>query len=151
MLEFLPVSDYTHLIGHRFPGGTYTLPEYVCWLWADAAELRPDPEVAHPGLAYFVALRGAGVSIQDIFDLMDATLDSGVVFGEFQADFNGALKPGATYNCDASVIGVERKSGRRAGVFDKFTFQINVHEGDAPDPVLVTTSSWIFPRQNGEA
>lgn len=143
------MTDYSHLVGHRLPGGSYTLPEYVCWLWADAAELQPDPEIAHPGLAYFVALRGAGASIQDIFDLMDATADSGVVFGEFQADFNGVLRPGATYHCDAEVTAVERKSGRRAGVFDKFTFKVNVREGKDEAPVLVCTNSWIFPRQEG--
>ena len=54
--------------------------------------------MAHQGLAYLVALRGAGVDIQDIFDLMDATADSGVVFGEFQVDYHGVLRPGATYD-----------------------------------------------------
>ena len=85
----------------------------VSWLWADAAKLEPDWAVAHQGLAYLVALRGAGVSIQDIFDLMDATADSGVVFGEFQVDYRGVLRPGATYECEADVVEVERKSGKR--------------------------------------
>lgn len=141
------MTDYSHLTGHRFPGGTYTLPEYVCWLWADAAGLTPDHEVAHPGLAYLVALRGSGVSIQDIFDLMDATADSGVVFGEYQAEFRGVLRPGATYECDAEVVEVVRKSGRRAGVFDKFSFRVDVREAGAQDPVVVCTNAWVFPRR----
>jgi hypothetical protein len=90
------------------------------------------------------------VSIQDIFDLMDATADSGVVFGEFQVDYHGVLRPGATYECDADVVEVERKSGKRAGVFDKFTFQVKVREAGAEDLTLVCTNSWIFPRAEGD-
>lgn len=144
------MSDYGHLAGHRFPGGTYTLPPWVCWLWADAAKLEPDWNVAHPGLAYLVALRGAGASIQDIFDLMDATADSGVVFGEFEVDYHGVLRPGATYECAAEVIQVERKRGRGAGVFDKFTFQVEVREAGGRDLTIVCTNSWIFPRAQEE-
>jgi acyl-coenzyme A thioesterase PaaI-like protein len=144
------MADYTHLSGHRFPGGSYTLPPWLSWLWSDAAKLEPDWNTAHPGLAYLVALRGAGVSIQDIFDLMGATVDSGVVFGEFQVDYHGVLRPGATYECEAEVTEVERKSGKRAGVFDKFTFQIRVREAGAEEETCVCTNSWIFPRAEGE-
>ncbi len=143
------MPDYTHLAGHHFPGGTYTLPPWLCWLWADAAQLEPDFAVAHPALAYQVAIRGAGVSIQDIFDLMDASADSGVVFGEYRVDYHGVLRPGVTYDCHAEVIEVERKSGRRAGVFDKFTFRVSIREADADQLVAVCTNTWIFPRANG--
>lgn len=145
------MSDYSHLRGHRFPGGTYTLPGYICWLWADAAKLTPDHLVAHPGLIYLVAIRGAGVSIQDIFDLMDATTDSGVVFGEYKADVHGTLRPDATYECEGEVISVERKSGRRAGMFDKLSFQVTIREQGTSEPVAVTTNDWIFPRKGEEA
>jgi hypothetical protein len=145
------MSDYSHLVGHRFPGATYTLPAWLCWLWADAAQLPPDSATAHPGLAYLVAIRGAGVSIQDIFGLMDATADSGVVFGEYGVDFHGTLRPDATYECDAEVTDVERKSGRRAGVFDKFSFQVRIREAGSAEPVAVCSNVWIFPRQDGSA
>jgi hypothetical protein len=36
-------------------------------------------------------------------------------------------------------------------VFDKFTFEINVRDGDAEEPLITTTNTWIFPRQEGEA
>jgi hypothetical protein len=143
------VVEYTHLRGHRFPGGTYTLPAWLCWLWADVARLEPDFEVAHPALAYHVAMQGVGVSIQDIFDLMDASADSGVVFGEYQVDYHGVFRPGVTYGCVAEVIEVERKSGRRAGVFDKLTFRVSIREAQADQLVAVCTNAWIFPRANG--
>jgi acyl dehydratase len=143
------VADYGHLAGHRFPGGTYTLPPWLCWLWADVAKLEPSFEVAHPALAYQVAMQGSGVSIQDIFDLMDATADSGVVFGEYQVDYHGVFRPGVAYDCNAEVIDVERKSGRRAGVFDKFSFKVEIRDAEARELVAVCTNSWIFPRADG--
>jgi hypothetical protein len=140
------MNTYEHLVGHRFPGGSYTLPGWLCWLWADAAQLEPDPDRAHPALAYQIAIQGAGVSIQDIFDLMDASADSGVMFGECELEYRGPLRPDATYACDGEITAVERKSGRRAGVFDKLSFQVRIRETEASEPVAVCTNTWIFPR-----
>lgn len=141
------MTDYQHLIGHRFPGGTYTLPKYLAWLWADAALAEPDAETAHPSLGYFVAMQGLGVSIQDIFDLMDADADSGVMFGETELEFERVLTPGATYAVEGEITGVERKSGRRAGTFDKLTFVGRVREQDSGELVVTNTNTWIFPRK----
>lgn len=141
------MSDYRHLIGHRFPGGTYTLPTYLAWLWADAALTEPDPEVAHPSLGYYVAMQGLGVSIQDIFDLLDADTDSGVVFGETDLEFHDVVRPGATYAVDAEIADVERKSGRRAGTFDKLTFVARVRDDETGEPVVTNTNTWIIPRE----
>ncbi len=141
-------ADYGHLVGHRFPGGSYTLPEYVSWLWADCALAKPDPAAAHPSIGYFVAMQGLGASIQDIFDLLGASADSGVMFGETDLEFNGALVPGTTYDCSGEIVEVERKSGKRAGVFDKMTFRIDVRERGAQEPVVSCRNTWIFPRRS---
>jgi hypothetical protein len=142
-------GDYAHLAGHRFPGGRFTLPEYVSWLWEDCILAEHDADVAHPSLAYFVAMAGLGASIEDVMTLLDGSPDSGVMFGENELELRGALHPGSTYDCEGEVLGVERKSGKRAGTFDKLTFRITVRERGAQEPVALCTSSWIFPRQDG--
>ncbi len=142
-------EDYTHLIGHRFPGASYTLPEWLCWLWSDTAELPPETGAAHPALAYFVAMQGTGVSIQDIFDLMDATAESGVMFGECELTWHRPLRPEATYQCEAEIVAVERKQGRRAGVFDKMSFRIIMREEGAAEPAAECVNTWVFPRNLG--
>jgi hypothetical protein len=141
------LSDYSHLVGHRFPGGTYTLPGFVSWLWADAALAEPEPGVAHPSLGYLVAIQGCGVSIQDLFDLMDADADSGVMFGEVGLEFNDTVKPDVPYDVEGEIADVERKSGKRAGTFDKLTFVIRVLDPDSREPVVTNTNTWIFPRK----
>lgn len=139
-------SPYQHLVGHKLPGATYTLPEYLTWLWHDTVLVPPDPEVAHPSLGYFVGMQGVGLSIQEMFDLMGADADSGVMFGETELDFQGTLRPGATYDCDAQIVEIERKEGKRAGVFDKMTFVIHVNEHESGEPVVTCSNTWIFPR-----
>lgn len=141
------MADYAHLAGHRLPGGTYTLPSYEAWLWADAALATPDPEVAHPGIAYMVGLHGGGASIADLFALLEADEDSGVLFGEVDFDFAATLRPGATYAVDGEVVSVERKQGRRAGVFDRVAFVHRIADAVSGAPVARVSHVWIFPRR----
>jgi hypothetical protein len=141
-------SDYSHLAGYRFPGGRYTLPEYVAWLWEDCILAEHDAGSAHPSLAYFVAMAGLGASIGDVMALLDGSPDSGVMFGENELELQATLRPGATYECAGEIVSVERKTGRRAGTFDKLTFRIDVHEPGGYALVAVCTSSWIFPRRD---
>jgi acyl dehydratase len=144
------MSDYSHLVGHRFPGATYTLPGYVCWLWADAAKLPPDATVAHPILAWFVAMQGVGASIQEIFDLAGTSPEAGVMFGECNLEWVKPMKADATYECSAEVTGVERKHGKRAGTFDKFAFRVTVREAGSQETVATCTNAWIIPRKDEE-
>jgi hypothetical protein len=139
-------SGYAHLAGHRFPGGTYTLPEHVSWLWADAIGAAPDAAVAHPSLAYFVAIRSSGVAITDVFELMGADADSGVLMGEVDMEFDGTLRPGATYEGEGEIAAIERKRGARAGAFDRLQLRFSVREQGSGAPVLRCGAAWIFPR-----
>ncbi len=139
-------SPYAHLVGRKLPGATYTLPEYLTWLWHDTILVPPDPETAHPSLGYFVGMQGVGLSIGELFDLMEATADSGVMFGETSLDFASTLRPGATYLCEAEIVDVERKHGRRAGTFDKMTFEIRVRDAESKEPVVTCSNTWVFPR-----
>jgi hypothetical protein len=139
-------NDYSHLIGHRFPGGTCEIPEYINWLWEDVILSEHGGGFAHPSLGYYVAMAGLGVSIADVMALLDGSPDSGVMFGESEHEFHGGLRPGETYECTAEITGVERKQGKRAGVFDKLTFRIEVRERDSSTPSVISTNTWIFPR-----
>jgi hypothetical protein len=93
-----------------------------------------------------VGLHGGGASIAQIMQLLEADEDSGVLFGELGFEFEKPLVPGTTYEVSGRVVSVERKQGRKAGVFDRATF---VHEltaaGDAA-PSARVNHVWIFPR-----
>jgi hypothetical protein len=139
--------DYSHLVGHRFPGGSYTLAEHVNWLWEDAILAEHAGAPADPSIGYYLAMAGLGVSIGQVMALLDGSPDSGVMFGENELEFHTSLRAGATYDCEGEITGVERKEGKRAGVFDKLTFRVRVSEQGASTPSVVCTNTWIFPRR----
>jgi acyl dehydratase len=139
-------GDYSHLIGHRFPGGSVTIPAWLDRLWRDAVLAEPPGEgAAHPGLAYLAAVEGSGVTFQDIFDLAGASPESGPMFGEQTLTFAGPLRTGTEYAVAGEITGVERKRGRRAGTFDLLTFELRLRD---PAGALVATNvnTFIFPR-----
>jgi acyl dehydratase len=143
----MSASPYEHLVGRRLPGASYTLPEYLVWLWHDSCLLPQDGDVAHPSLGYFIGMQGVGLSIQEMFDLMEAAADSGVMFGETELEFFGPIRPGGTFAVEAEVVAVERKEGKRAGVFDKFSFTMRCRDVDTGEPVVTCTNTWVFPRK----
>jgi hypothetical protein len=142
-------DDYSHLIGHRFPGGRVTIPDWLAWLWRDAVLAENPAPGVHPGLAYLAAVQGSGVTFQDIFDLADATAESGPMFGEQTLAFAAPLRIGVEYRVEGEITDVVRKHGRRAGTFDMLTFELRLLDADGA-LVATNVNTFIFPRAAGE-
>ena len=85
------------------------------------------------------------MTITDVFELLGADADSGVLMGEVDMEFDGSLRPGATYEGDGEIAAVERKHRARAGLS---TGSSCAHgpRGGAAEPVLRCQAAWIFPR-----
>jgi hypothetical protein len=135
------------VIGYRFPGGSFTIAPYEHWLTCDVVLAEPARAgTAHPMYVYYAALGGMGISLDELFALVGATADDGVMFGEAAIEIAKPLVVGATYEVRGEVTGAERKSGRRAGVFDIVTFALDVI--DEQGAVCGTsTNSFVFPRR----
>jgi hypothetical protein len=143
--------DYSHLIGHPFPGGTTTVPTWMNRLWGDAVAAEADPApFVHPVLVYYAAVQGSGIVFQDIFDLMEADATSGLMVGEQRFRFEEPLEVETEYEVDGGIVDVVRKEGRRAGVFDIATFELNVRRPGEAEPLAVSTTSFVFPRRGPE-
>jgi hypothetical protein len=144
----MPESDYSHVIGHRFPGGRTVVPAWMNRLWGDAVAAEDDPAPhVHPVLVYYAAVQGSGITFQDIFDLMGADGDSGIMVGEQRFEFARPLEVGKEYEVDGGITDVVRKEGKRAGVFDIATFELRVLDPGSGEPVAVSTTSFVFPRR----
>lgn len=139
-------QPYGHLVGHHFGGSRYTLPAHVSWLWADAVGAVPDASAGHPSIAYFLATQALDAGITGVFEMLDADAESGVVLGEVELDFSGAIVPGTTYDCAAEVLAIDRKQGARMGTFDRLSLLFTVRAADRADVVVRCTAIWIFPR-----
>jgi N-terminal half of MaoC dehydratase len=141
-------GDYSHLVGHRFPGGSVTIPGWLDWLWRDAVLADSRAEGVHPGLAYLAAVQGSGVTFQDIFDLAEASAESGPMFGEQTLTFAEALRADVQYAVEGEITEVVRKHGRRAGTFDMLTFELRLRD-PAGEVVATNVNTFIFPRPGG--
>jgi hypothetical protein len=145
-------GDYSHVIGHRFPGGRTVVPSWMNRLWGAAVSAATDPSpYVHPVLVYYAAVQGSGVTFQDIFDLMEAPGDSGILVGEQRFEFSRPLEIEREYEVEGGIVDVVRKVGRRAGVFDIATFELRVLEPGTSEPIAVSTTSFVFPRQDASA
>jgi hypothetical protein len=148
--DAVPVAleELEALVGRPFPGGTYTIEPYRHWLFVDASGGVPTREgVAHPMEAYYGALAGMGLTIDELFVLVGASADDGPMFGEAAIELRRPLEVGATYDVAGGIVGVERKEGRRAGVFDIVTFRIELTDTTG-ELAAISTNSFIFPRRN---
>lgn len=90
------------------------------------------------------AIGGMGMTWQEFFDWFGATAEEGPVFGEHRTTFHGPLQIGTTYDVHGSVVSVERKQGRTAGVFDLVGYELFL---STDRPVVTCYNSIIFPRR----
>jgi hypothetical protein len=135
------------LTGHAFPGGTFVVEEYERWLAQDAMlAVRPAAPLLHPVWIVLGALRGMGLSIDELIELADARPTDGVVFGETELRQQQPLRAGANYRVRGGVKSIVRRTGRRAGVFDTLTFELELL---GTDGALVAVSSQTFIIRRG--
>lgn len=143
------VSDYTHLKGHRFPGGRVTAWKHLAWLWTDSVGAEQPAQVLHPSFVFALAIEGMGLTIEEVLALADTTPDGGAVAGGIEFEFKQPILPDRTYDVEAEIVDVERKSGARTGPFDRFAFKVSLFDLESRELVASNTNTWIIPRREG--
>lgn len=137
------------VVGHRLPGGSFEIADYERWLGHDAM-LAPalPPGVLHPVWILLGALRGMGVSTEELIGLAEATPADGVLFGETTMEQHTPLRSGVPYRVTGAVTGLDRRAGRRAGTMDVLTFELSLTD---PDGALaaVSTQAFLIMRAGG--
>lgn len=130
------------MIGHQLPGGSFTIAEYERWLGHDAMLAPPlPPGLLHPVWILLGALRGMGVSSEELVGLVEASPEDGVLFGETTLDQHTPLRAGVSYAVTGEITGLTRRTGRRAGTMDLLTFALSVLD---PDGTLAAVSTQTF-------
>lgn len=139
------MGDYSHLAGHRFPGGTITIVPQLSWLWADAVG-SSEPDEVHPSYAFAMVIEGMGVTIDELLALADLKADEGSLAGELELEFENPLRLGATYRVDGEIVAMERKHGARMGVFDRLRFEVTITDTETNELAVRTENSFLLPR-----
>lgn len=141
-------SPYAGLAGHRLPGGRVRLEPQMAWLWAACVTGEPSLEHGHPSNGWVLAMRGCGLDYDEIFALVDATADSGVVLGEAELEFHRRLHVGVEYQAQGEVLDVTRRQGRQA-ILDRLRFRVELREVDGGALAFAVVNTMIFPRSEG--
>ena len=143
----ITIDDLERLVGVEFPAGEFTIEGYEHWLTADAIGSPPLPAgVAHPMYAYYAALGGMGLTLDELFAMVGSSAADGPMFGEAALEFREMMRVGETYRVEGGITGAARKTGRRAGVFDIVSFELRVVDSSGT-VAAVSTNSFIFPRR----
>jgi hypothetical protein len=142
------MSELPDVAGKPFPGGAYTIDpeenETVCRLLGTA----PAPDgTAHPIYAYVATRVGCGFGVDEICAVAEATTEDGPMVGSLELEYHAPLRVGETYSVGGEFTSIDRKQGRRAGVFDLLLFELRLLAEDGTVAVTAT-QSWVLPRRN---
>lgn len=139
------MNDYSHLEGHRLPGGTVTVLPHIAWLWADAVN-SADPSEVHPSYAFAMVIEGMGVTIDGLLALAELKADEGSLAGELVLEFERPLRLGASYDVAGEIVAMERKHGARMGTFDSLRFEVTLTEAESGELAVRTENAFLLPR-----
>lgn len=133
------------LDGRALPGAELTVEAYQSAI-ADHALLAPaeDTDHAHPFWLIVLALRGMGITVDDLCALAGQRGQDTLLFGTCGIEQRAPLRVGHTFRTSATVGPVARKESRGGGFLDFVTVRVEVE--DSGELVGVVTEGFIFKR-----
>lgn len=140
-----PVEEIRALVGHRFPGGHYTIAHWENFLLTECTGSEPLPDdIAHPVALFHVPFLGARTSIGEMFALGQAESDFSIGIESYVWEFNGPLHEELEYRVDGEITEADRRQ-EGDNVFDRIQFRFDLKEPDGR-PAASTTVTWHYRR-----
>ena len=140
-----PEAEITGLVGHRFPGGRYTIAHWENYLLTDCTGTRQlaDGQV-HPVALFHVPFVGGGTSIAQLFALGQAESDLSIMIESYDWEFFAPLQEDTEYEIGGEIVSAERCEADSGRVYDRIRFRFDI-AGDA-GPAARSTITWHFTR-----
>ncbi len=140
-----PEEEIRALVGHRFPGGTYTIAHWENFLLTECTGAAPLPDdLAHPVALFHMPILGANTSIAEMFALGQADSDASIGIESYDWEFFQPLKEEHPYRVDAEITEADRRQeGKR--VFDRIQFRFDLSDAEGK-PAARTTITWHYRR-----
>ena len=143
----LPIPDIETLAaslrGRQLPGGRYRITPQECR--AVDAMCAGTGAVTHPVFACVAALRGLGISIDELCRLCGYELALGPMLGECQLELRRPLQAEVDYTTSVVIDDLERSTSRVLGVLDRLHFTVALRDSGPGDAALIRLT-WLFPR-----
>ena len=140
-----PVEAIRGLVGHRFPGGHYTIAHWENFLLTECTGSAPLPDdLAHPAALFHVPILGARTSIGEMFALGQADSDSSIGIESYDWEFYEPLREEHEYRVEAEIVAADRcvTDGR---TYDRIAFRFDLANADGA-PAARTTITWHYNR-----
>lgn len=139
-------AEIEALVGHRFPGGYYTIAHWENFLLTECTGAPPLPDdLAHPVALFHMPILGCGTSIAEMFALGQADTDASIGIESYDWEIFQPLREEHRYRVDGGIVdaGRRRSDGR---VFDRIQFRFDL-EDDAGKPTARCTITWHYNRR----
>lgn len=139
-------NEMLALVGHRFPGGRYTIEHWENWLLTDCTGADQLPGgLVHPIALFHVPILGSGMTIARLFELGHASGAGSVGLESYDWEYLQPLREDVEYRIEGGITEVERRSTDTGQVYDAVAFTIELF--DADDSVVARiTNRWRFRR-----
>lgn len=122
-----PLLDPT-LAGRELPGDFTTITGFESAI-ADHALLSPGGSTsAHPLWFLIIALRGMGISVDELCVLAHQGPDDTLLFGTCEIDQIKPLVVGATYRTTATITETDRRTTRDGSILDSITVDVRLFD-----------------------
>jgi hypothetical protein len=138
------------LEGRHLPGGVFTIDPSENSQLCSILECEPLPKgSAHPLYAYIATQRAMGITVNGLFEMFGVSMDAGPMLATTVLQFGQRpLKTGSRYEIDGRILQVERKNGRKLGLFDLVAVELRLLEDGAVAAHAV--NSFVMPRAVAE-
>ncbi|MEM1434164.1 MAG: hypothetical protein AAGG11_08940 [Pseudomonadota bacterium] len=139
------VEDIRALVGHRFPGGNYTIAHWENFLLTECTGASPLPDdLAHPVALFHMPILGANTSIAEMFALGQAESDASIGIESYDWEFMQPLREEHEYRIEAEITEADRKTiGDRT--VDRIQFRFDLFDENKA-PAARTTVTWHYRR-----
>ena len=133
------------LVGHRFPGGEYTIAHWENFLLTECTGAQPLSDgLAHPVALFHAPILGANTSIGEMFALGQAESDFSIGIESYDWEIYEPLREELLYRVSAEVTEADRRTeGERT--FDRIQFRFDLHDPDGGHAAR-TTITWHYNR-----
>lgn len=135
------------LDGRELPGGETTIEPYESAL-ADHALLAPDQsaDAAHPVWSVMLALRGMGISVDELCALAAKREQDTLMIGDCTLTLLSAIPVGRRLRTSAVVGPIARKESRSGAVLDFVPVRVAILDSLSGQELAVVTNGYVIKR-----
>ena len=145
-----PVEEIRALVGHEFPGGTYTVAHWENFLITECTGSEPLPDgLVHPVVLFHMPILGANTSIGGMFALGQAESDFSIGIESYDWEIERPLHEEVEYTVSGKVTEADRMEGPlrggRRGAYDRIQFRFELREPGG-EFAASSTITWTYRR-----